>query len=448
MLVKDGPSGAVHTDTRSLRRGDWFLALSGDRFDGHDFLEVASEQGCAGAVAKHVPDGWDKGFIRVEDGLEALQALAKNFRNQFEGPVVCITGSCGKTTAKEMTALVLQAGLGRVHQTKGNLNNHIGLPLSILCTPANADAMVLELGMSAAGEVSVLAGIAQPTVRVVTNVAPAHIASFADGLDGVAKAKAEILEGTKDDDVVVLNADDERVARMAEAAGRAQIRTFGWREDADIRILEVVPAGEYGLHTHIKLLETCSGKLGDIKIRCPGKHLGSNAALAVAVGTALSVTFEQCCFTLQEYQSLGMRMKAEPVKNGACLLLDDSYNANPLSTANALEVLANISYPGRRIAVLGDMMELGDTADEEHNKILCTCLKGPYKVLAVVGPKYQAAAKIVFKQPHGKILILADTAENVASQLVQMAQDGDVFLVKGSRSMKMELVAAELRSMV
>lgn len=445
--MKHGPCGPVHTDTRSLRKGDWFLALSGDRFDGHDFLEVASECGCAGAVAKHVPEGWERGFIRVEDGLVALQALAKNLREHFEGPVVCITGSCGKTTAKEMTTLVLQAGLGIVHQTKGNLNNHVGVPLSILSTPAAADAMVLELGMSAAGEISLLTGLAQPSVRVVTNVGHAHIASFADGLDGVAKAKAEILEGLRESDVVVLNADDERVAIMGKAACKAQVKSFGTGIGTDIRILEVAPAGNHGLHTHIKLLETCSDKVSVIKLQCPGKHLAINAALAVAVGTALSVTFEECCFALQGYQSLGMRLKAEAVKDGNCLLLDDSYNANPSSTANALEVLANVSHPGRRIVALGDMLELGDTAYVEHEKILHTCLSGPYDVLAMLGPQYKAAAQIACKYPHGKILIFADTPEVLASQLLGIAKDGDVFLVKGSRSMRMDVVAHKLRGM-
>jgi hypothetical protein len=219
-VVAEGGAGSVCTDTRNARRGQWFLALTGPNFDGHGFLQQACEQQCAGVVANWVPRGWSRGFVQVEgDTLRALQAMAADVRGRFWGPVVGITGSVGKTTARAMTTLALRGLNGHVHEAQGNFNNHIGVPLTLLKLPSRSVACVLELGMNHAGEILELAEIAKPDVRVLLNVGPAHMENFPGGLGEVAAAKGEIFQNAHPGDVCVVNADDPLAMALPLPAG-------------------------------------------------------------------------------------------------------------------------------------------------------------------------------------------------------------------------------------
>ena len=217
----DGTMGSICTDTRSLRHGQWFLALTGRNFDGHAFIHQAGVKDCTGVIANHVPDGWSRGFVQVEGGdtLKALQGLASNVRARFRGPVVGITGSVGKTTVRAMAALALTGLGGHVHETQGNLNNHVGVPLTLLRLNSQSVACVLEMGMNHRGEILELAEIARPDVRVVLNVGPAHMENFSGGLEEVAMAKGEMFKNARPGDICVVNADDPLAMAISVPAG-------------------------------------------------------------------------------------------------------------------------------------------------------------------------------------------------------------------------------------
>ena len=225
-LVAQGCAGSISTDTRRLRPGQWFLPLTGPNFDGHGFLQEASEKGCAGVVANWVPHGWARGFVQVEgDTLRALQALAADVRGRYWGPVVGITGSVGKTTTRAMTRLALQGLDGHVHEARGNLNNHVGVPLTLLELHSRSMACVLELGMNHAGEILELAEIAKPDLRVLLNVGPVHVENFPGGLHEVAAAKGEIFRNARPGDLCIVNADDPLAMALPLPAG---VRVVGY----------------------------------------------------------------------------------------------------------------------------------------------------------------------------------------------------------------------------
>lgn len=225
-LITDASAGSICTDTRAARPGQWFLALTGRNFDGHGFLQRASEQQCAGVVANWVPPGWSRGFVQVEgDTLHALQALAADVRGRFWGPVVGITGSVGKTTVRAMVTLALENLNGHVHEARGNFNNHVGVPLTLLRLHSCSVACVLELGMNHAGEILELAEIAKPDVRVLLNVGPAHMENFPGGLEEVAAAKGEIFRNARPGDLCVVNGDDPLAMAVPLPAG---VRVVGF----------------------------------------------------------------------------------------------------------------------------------------------------------------------------------------------------------------------------
>ncbi len=432
-LVAGGPPGRIDTDSRRIQPGSWFLALSGDRFDGNDFLPMARDAGCAGAIAQRMPDGWDRGFIRVPDGLRALQDLARHVRRGFHGPVVGITGRAGKTTTRALTALALEP-LGPVHATVGNLNNHIGVPLTILRAPVGAAAWVLEMGMSGFGEIDLLQEIAQPTVRVVTNVGAAHLEGVGS-LDGVARAKGELFDGARPGDVCVVCADDRRVDALPVPAGVRVVR-YGQQPDCDVRLTDAVvdPASlttrfriEAGQHTVRGVLPA------------PGMHLAQNAAAAVAVAYALHVPLDDTGKRLATYQPVGMRLRIEAGPGGA-RVLNDAYNANPLSVTATLRTLAAI--PGRTVALLGDMLELGDHEAALHDEVLGEALRLGIDVVGTAGPRFAAAADRL----GADTVVAAPDAEALADALSPHLSGGETILVKGSRGIAMERILLRWRA--
>lgn len=428
VFISDGPAGQLTTDSRRIGAGSWFVALRGDRFDGHDFLGVASASGCAGAIVTTPPSAWTHGLVQVPDTLVALQDLGRFARDSFSGAVVGITGSAGKTSTRVMVVDVLRS-LGRVHHTEGNLNNHIGLPLTLVGTPPDADVVVLELGMNHLGEIALLQDISRPTVRLITNVGPAHVEGCGS-ISGVAQAKQELFDGARPGDVLCVNADDPFVAAMPVPEGVRVIR-YGTDPDCAIRLTDVSINAER-LQTRLRIETPLGNVLATLDV--PGPHLAINAAAAVAVGYALRVPLELMGPALARFQPEGMRNRV--LRLGSVIVLDDAYNANPTSMAAALRTLATL--PGRKIAVLGDMLELGASEAAAHVDVLALAQTLGIERVLVVGERMAAAA--------GPGIEVFQDIDALSSALD--ARAGDSILIKGSRGSRMERVLEKLREKV
>ncbi len=433
-LVHPGPAGPLSTDSRRLQPGAWFVALVGERFDGHSYLPHADAAGCAGCIAAHVPPGWSRGFVQVPDTLAALQDIARFVRSGFHGPVVGITGSAGKTTTRAMTALVL-SGLGRVHQTAGNLNNHIGLPLSILSAPVDAGAWVLEMGMSHLGEIALLADISRPTVRLITNVGAAHTEGVG-GIEGVARAKGELLDSARPGDICILNDDDPHIRRLPLPEGVAVVR-FGTGPACDVR-LTATALDPDTLQTRFQIETTTDNALGVIS--SPGTHLAMSAAAAIAVGVALRQPLKPMIAALAAYAPVGDR--ARVVEAGELLVINDAYNANPLSCRAALDTLAQLTGR-RRVALLGDMLELGGLEETGHAEILSHARACGLELIGLAGPRYHAAWQTAGSPDD---ILWAEDATQLAALVADRLSAGDVVLLKGSRGMAMERILGAIHA--
>lgn len=426
-LVASGPAGPVQTDSRRLQSGSWFLALVGDRFDGHEFLPHAQAAQCAGAVVSEMPEGeWSGGLVLVPDTLVALQDAARFVRRDFVGHVVGITGSAGKTTTRAMVADVLSA-LGTVHQTAGNLNNHIGVPLTLLETPVDADLMVLEMGMSAPGEIELLQDIGAPTHRIVTNVSAAHLQGTGS-IEGVARCKQELFDGARPGDVCLVNADDPFISAMPLPDGVREIR-YGSRRDVDVRLVQAT-VDPQTLSTLVEIAlpnETLSAR-----IPSPGRHLALNATAAAALGWSLGLSADQIAVGLSRYQPVGMRMRVDSV--GGVTVLNDAYNANPASMRAALETLSQL--PGRRIALLGEMLELGGEEAAYHEAVIRQVASLNLDLVGLSGPLMAAQAGLA--RELGVEVVAAKDATELAAKLQGQIHPKDVVLLKGSRGARME----------
>ncbi len=434
-LQTSAPAGPICTDTRKVCAGDWFLALKGPNFDAHDFLEQAVASGAVGVIAEQVPTGWTAGFIQVTDGLTALQNIGQHVRGGYRGPVVGITGSAGKTTTRALVSLALSP-LGRIHQTSGNLNNHIGLPLTLLAAPLGAAAWVLEMGMNHAGEIRDLQNICSPTIRLITNVGVAHLEGLGS-IEAIAKAKGELFDGARPGDVICLNADDPRVASLPIPDGCRVIR-YGSLHGCDVQLTDAT-VDPSALQTRFRV-QTASGRvLGSID--SPGLHLAHNACAAVAVATALRVPINEIGAALNQYKPVGMRLRVE-AGPGQLRIINDAYNANPMSMGASLRTLSDVprSDGVRRIALLGDMLELGPDEIPQHRAILELALSLDLDLIGLAGPRFTKAA-----EDHPTVCTAPD-----ATSLAHMVQDqlspGDVVLLKGSRGMALERILHELRS--
>ena len=438
-VVRRGPGGAVGTDSRALVPGQWFLPLAGSRHDGHEFLDAARRAGCAGAVAERVPPGWDRGFIRVRNTERALQALGRHVAETFPGTVVGLTGSCGKTTSRELAALGLGGSASGVHATRNNQNNHLGVPLTLLATPPDASLVLLEMGMSAPGELDLLQGIAQPQVRVVTNVRPAHLEGCGS-IEGVAEAKAELVVSAAAGDVVVLNADDPHVDAMA-ARTVGRVLRFGSGPRCDVQLLGVRPCGPGGHWTAVSLVDNLSGgQPVTCEIPSPGAHLGSCAATAAAVTVAVGASVNDAwAARLSAYTPEGMRMRRQEGRRGV-KVLNDAYNSSPSSCQNALEALASLPCSGKRVALLGDMLELGSEATLYHEAALDSALRavGETGSVGVTGDIFGAVLQArAAAESDGRLFWAASSAE-LAKVVAGELGPRDLVLVKGSRGLHME----------
>ncbi|MBU24294.1 MAG: UDP-N-acetylmuramoyl-tripeptide--D-alanyl-D-alanine ligase [Acidobacteria bacterium] len=439
------PLGPVSIDTRTLDEGDLFFAVRGERFDGHDFVDRAVERGARGVVVSDraripavTPDRTV--VLVVHDTVNALQALARHVRRASGARVVAITGSAGKTSTKEIVAALLAAQF-RVVRNRGNLNNHIGLPLSLMALLERPDVAVMELGMNHAGEIARLVSVAEPDVRMWINVGDAHLGFFGT-VDQVADAKAEIMHGATSDGVLIANADDARVmARARRFPGR--IVTFGIRQPADVRATEVRDRGLDGTAA------TLSTSHGPAALRVPliGQAQLANVLAAVAVALEFQIPLETVRALAASLVPVAHRGEVVRLRDNI-VVVDDSYNSSPSALAAALELLRTERHCRRRVAVLGEMLELGPRSRALHRecgRLAAGC--GVDLLISVGGENAQglcdgAVEAGLDSGAAWHVETSAEAGPVVASRL----EGGDLVLVKGSRGVETDRVVEHLRS--
>ena len=435
ILRQKAEAGTFQFDTRILEPSQWFLAFKGGR-DGHDFIPTALEKGCAGVLGQHVPDGWSKGFVEVENTLIAFQNIARWLRSKFHGPVIGITGSAGKTTTRALIACVLSE-MGSIHQTSGNFNNHIGLPKTITDAPEDSTAWILEMGMSALGEIDLLQDIAKPNIRLISNIGAAHVEGCGS-IEGVAQAKGELFAGARPNDICCVNMDDFRVAQLP-IPEHAKVLRYGSGEDCSIRLLSF---SIEGWSTKFSI-QTPKGILNAL-IPVPGEFMAINACSAVAVGLSIGLGLDEIGRGLAKYEPVGWRMKRE--KCGGIQFINDSYNANLLSMKAALETLAKINGTDK-LAILGDMLEMGETEESSHLEVLRLALELKLPT-ALVGARFQKAAQAMSLEEQKQILHSSSSSQEMAEYLLKMSHPPKIILLKGSRGIQMERISAQWRTYV
>ncbi len=431
-------------DSRQARAGDLFFALRGERADGHDFVRTAFAAGAAGAVvARPVEAPSDAVVYHVSDPLTALQRLAAGWRQRHDVRVIGVTGSVGKTTAKELIAAVL-ARTSTVLKSEANLNTEIGIPLTLLNLRAEHQRAVLELAMYEPGDIALLARITRPTVGVVTNVGPVHLERVRS-FGRIVAAKAELVEALPADGLAVLNGDDVRVAAMATRT-RARSVLYGLSEQCDVRATDLISRGLDGFSFRLSIppgarLQPHAGAGDrDIQIDCPlpGKHHVYAALAAAAVAFNDGMSLAEIAEGLRE-SKLDLRLTVRPGPNGSTII-DDSYNASPASMIAALDLLAETQ--GRRLALLGHMRELGTAEAEGHVSVgqhaAATC-----DILIVVGEDACLLADTARSAGHRDVRWLP-APEDAAEALLKELRAGDVCLIKASRAVGLESVVEEV----
>ncbi|MBL3596724.1 UDP-N-acetylmuramoyl-tripeptide--D-alanyl-D-alanine ligase [Rhodovulum sulfidophilum] len=442
----------VSIDTRSLKPGDLFVALK-DQRDGHDFVAEALARGAGAALVSRLPEGVDESapLLIVPDVLAALEALGRAGRARSGARVVAVTGSVGKTSTKEMLRAVL-AGQGRVHAAEASFNNHWGVPLTLARLPREADFAVLEIGMNHPGEIAPLARLARPHVALITTIAPAHLEAF-DGLAGIAAEKAMIFEGLEPGGIAVYPGDLETTPVLAAgAAGRASADiSFGAEDGCDFRMVRA------DLHADSTVVRAeARGRDLLFNIHAPGRHFANNALGVLAVAEALGVDLVVAACDLGQWRPPGgrgarLRIALDPVEESLSVeVIDDAFNANPASLAAALEVLAAARPTdglgrvarGRRIAILGDMLELGPDEQAMHAGLADLDAMARVDLVHCVGPRMRA---LYFALPLSRRGQWFDEADLLAAKVHSLVDAGDVVLVKGSKGSRVSVVVDALK---
>ncbi len=440
------------TDSRRVRAGDLFVALKGERFDGHQFVEAAFRSGAVGAVVQdrfrptplekrtgRRPGPAPSVLLGVPDPLLAYQQMAAHHRRRFDIPVVAVTGSNGKTTTKDMVAEVLTQRW-RVLESEGNLNNRIGVPQTLLRLTSRHEAAVVEMGVDQKGQTTRLCEIAAPTIGLITNIGPDHL-EFFGSLEASAQAKGELLDLLPTDGAAVLNADDAYYEYLASRA-RCRVLSFGLSPRAQVRATEVLTGSSRGTAFRLSLPGRARGER--VSLRVHGIHNVSNALAAAAVGHLLGVSAVGIVRGLVRVRPAAMRSQVVTLRR--VRIINDCYNANPASMKAAIDLLAELGRGRRTIAVLGDMLELGPEAVALHRDVGAYLAgRGVSQLIAcgVLGRELAAGARAA-GMAAGRVREAPD-AVAAGVQLHAAVQAGEVVLVKGSRGMKMERVIEALR---
>ncbi len=438
-----GEVTAVATNSRTIAPGQLFVPLRGERFDGHNFIQEVAEKGVTAVLAEEqwlktheLPDSLT--CIAVKNSLRAFGDLAAEWRRRFDIPVIGVTGSNGKTTVKEMLATILEL-TGPGLKTSGNLNNLVGLPQMVFQLLPEHRWAVLEMGMSEPNEIDRLASIAVPRVGIVLNALPAHLQSMGT-VEAVAAAKGELLHRIADGGLAVVNADDPRVASLSQNASARRI-SFGI-DRGEVRAKEIEPLGLEGQRF---LLITPRGE-APVHLKACGRHNIYNA-LAATAALLEKVELSIIVAGLEAFSPYKGRFQIERL--GGITLIDDSYNANPASTKAALETLSQVAAKGHRIAVLGDMLELGEHEDEAHQSVGVVAGRNVDRLYLTgeLMTKHAAEGALMADMPPESVICCTSLTE-IAGRLRQTVTEGDVILFKGSRGMTMEKAATELRDLM
>nr|MDD6335584.1 UDP-N-acetylmuramoyl-tripeptide--D-alanyl-D-alanine ligase [bacterium] len=424
------PISGIAIDNRKVSAGNLFIPIRGERFDGHDFIPAAFETGALVCLSSRPLEG-DYPCIRVADTQDALQDIAAFYRGLFAIKAIGITGSVGKTTTKEMIASVLSQRF-RVCKSPGNLNNQIGVPLTLFGLQPGDQVAVIEMGTNHFGEIDRLARMVQPDVCFLTNIGEAHIEHLGSRA-GILRAKCEMLAHMKPGGRVYVNGDDDMLRTLARSRG--DVVTFGLDEGNDIRALDVQDMGLEGMH----FTACVEGRRLEVLVPSPGRHMVLNALAAIAAGRELGLDTDEIRRGIAAYQPVGGRMKIE--RAGGITVLNDVYNANPGSVRAAIDVLAHAQ--GRKVAILGDMLELGEQAMAYHRQIGEYAAAAGLDALYCVGPLSQSMAQGARQAGMACVQHAADQ-QGLLLGLPGQIMPGDTVLVKASRGMGLEKTVAFL----
>lgn len=419
---------SVERDSRQIKDGSLFLAIRGERVDGHDFVQKCYDMGAVCAICeKDIPNA-TKPYILVDSTLEAVKAVAKAYRNKFDIPVIGVSGSVGKTSTKEMLYAVLSQKF-RTHKTQGNLNNELGVPLTLLAMPEDSEAAVIEMGISDFGEMTRLSEIVQPTICVLTIIGECHLENLGDR-NGVLKAKTEMFKFARPNASYILNGDDDMLSSVTDIDGKRPV-FFGFSSDNDYYAQDIQnnAEGKIGCTLCFDDTRLC------VTIPAIGSYMVSNALAAVAVGKLLGLNDEQLKNGVQSYKTVGSR--ANVINTSGLKIIDDCYNANPTSVKASLDTLCN--FDGRRVAVLGDMKELGTDELKLHFDTGAYAKQIGVDLLVAVGPLAKELA-------NGADGIWCSDIENAKAKLTELLRKGDIVLVKASHSMHFEKIVDFLRN--
>jgi UDP-N-acetylmuramoyl-tripeptide--D-alanyl-D-alanine ligase len=432
-FVAENPGAGVQitsvcTDTRSLAPGAVFLALRGENSDGHEYVARAFELGAAAAVVERTMKGVAGPQLVVPDSLAALGRLARHYRDRFSIPIVAVTGSVGKTSTRQMVAAALGARF-KVLASDKNFNNEIGVPHTLFGLDSSHTAAVIEMGMRGAGQIADLCAIARPTVGLVTNVGLSHI-ELLGSREGIARAKAELLESVPTDGLAVIPAGDDYAALLREAAGQRPVRTFGVRQTADFRATDIT----FDADGSSRFLVNGT----HFTIHAPGVHHIVNACAASAVSDALGIPLAEVAAQLATFRAPAMRMETTEL-NESVTVLNDAYNAAPDSMRAALETLALMAAGRRTVAILGDMRELGAWSEGAHSAVGDAAAAQRIGLILTVGEASRGIAEAAADGCGSTVVSFPDT-EMAADSIPALLHPGDLVLVKGSRAMEMERI--------
>ena len=421
----------VTTDSRKVSSGALFVALKGEHFNGEDFTADAFKKGAAGVLVSNTFDkNLDGVIIKVDDTLTAYRQIAGVWRDRFDIPIVAVTGSNGKTTTKDLAAAALN-GLGNVLKTSGNFNNEVGVPMTLLSLGDTHKAAVVEIGMRGLGQIESLAEIVKPTIGIVTNVSEAHI-ELLGSIENIARAKGELVEAIKSGGTIILNADNQHTAAMKNIVrDGVRILTYSLDKDADFIAKDILIGS---VSTEFTL--SFRGKEYDFEIPMLGRHNVSNALAAIAAGYACGLTVPQ---VQRGFSTLTTtKMRYEVIRRDGLTIINDAYNASPASMRAAIRTTSEV-YDGRLIAVLGDMLELGNISEQVHREIGAELVENKFDTLITLGElgKFIAAGA---RDAGLNNVYTFDTHEDAAKKILELVRDGDTILFKASHVMHMEKI--------
>lgn len=422
----------IVTDSRKIVPGNLFVPLKGEKTDGHKYIPQVLEAGVLASLSENVLSGNPGNYILVESALEAMQRIAAFYRNYLGLKVVGITGSVGKTSTKEMIASVLKERY-KVHKTAGNFNNHIGLPLTIFGLKKEHEVGVLEMGISDFGEMHTLASMSNPDICVLTNIGLCHLENLKTR-DGILKAKTECFQHMRENGRVILNGLDDKLNTIKEVKGSSPV--FYGREGDAAYATDVTDLGLLGIRIHLHLY----GEVREVTIPIPGEHNIYNALAAACVGHELGMDIEEICRGIQSVETIGGRSNLIQVKG--MTLIDDCYNANPVSMKASIDVLSKA--PGRKIAVLGDMGELGKEEKELHAQMGTYLSEKNIDYLFCAGELSREMAREAKGNPRCTVEHFS-SKEDLIPALLQEVKEGDTILVKASHFMEYPKIIEALR---